>query len=466
MLTFSSIDIIIISLFLAGVLITGFLASRGQKGDEDSFLLSGRKMGLLLFIMTNVSTWYGGILGVGEFTYRYGIMNWFTQGLPYYVFALIFAFLLAGRIRGSGLFTIPEKIESAYGKTAGMIAAIIVFILVSPAPYILMIGTIISMIFHINLFISLIIGLILTIPYLLTGGYKSDLYTDVFAFIIMFGGFAFVIIMSMAQLGPVHEMISKLPQSHLNITGGASPAYLIVWFLIALWTFVDPGFHQRCYAAKNPQVAKKGILISIVLWMIFDILTTMTGLYAKAYMPEMNNPVMAFPLFAEYMMGPGIKGVFYAAMLATILSTLNSFLFISAGTFSKDILMKLLPKHSLSIKQAVSAGMIVSAALALILAYFFPSVVQLWYLIGSICIPGMLLPVIASYYRGISIPGNYTAAEMIIGISVSILWYMMRSLMPQDSIWAVVEPMIAGLSVSLIFHTGVLVSRKHLHNMK
>ena len=48
--------------------------------------------------MTLVSTWYGGILGVGEFSYRYGISNWVIQGVPYYVFALFFAFLLAKRI--------------------------------------------------------------------------------------------------------------------------------------------------------------------------------------------------------------------------------------------------------------------------------------------------------------------------------------------------------------------------------
>lgn len=466
MLTFSNIDLLIIAVFMAGVLITGFIASRGQKGDESSFLLSGRKMGLMMFIMTNVSTWYGGILGVGEFTYRYGIMNWFTQGLPYYIFALIFAFLLAGKIRGSGLFTIPDKIESVYGKTAGMIAAIIVFILVSPAPYILMIGTLISIIFNINLFISLIISLVLTVPYLITGGYRSDLFTDVFEFIVMFAGFAIVIVMSIMKLGPVSEMLARLPQSHLSITGGASPAYLIVWFLIALWTFVDPGFHQRCYAARSPAVAKKGILISIILWLVFDILTTMTGLYAKAYIPDIQNPVMAFPMFAEYIMGPGIKGVFYAAMLATILSTLNSFIFISAGTFSRDILMKIIPRNSLTIKQAAAIGMAITSILAVILAYFFPSVVELWYLIGSICIPGMLIPVIASYYRKISIPGNYTAAEMLIGISVSIIWYIMRSNMPQGSFWGVVEPMIAGLSVSAVYHICIFITRKHLHNIK
>ncbi len=96
------------------------------------------KIGLFLFILTNVSTWYGGILGVGEFTYRYGLVSWFTQGLPYYFFAFLFALFFAGKIRNAGLFTIPDRITGIYGKREGLISAILIFILVSPAPYLLM----------------------------------------------------------------------------------------------------------------------------------------------------------------------------------------------------------------------------------------------------------------------------------------------------------------------------------------
>ena len=69
----------------------GLRASRSREaGDAIDFLLAGRSLTLPVFVMTLVSTWYGGILGVGEFSYRYGISNWVIQGVPYYVFAAVF----------------------------------------------------------------------------------------------------------------------------------------------------------------------------------------------------------------------------------------------------------------------------------------------------------------------------------------------------------------------------------------
>ena len=116
MISFNSIDITIIILFFGIVLLIGFVSGRRTIGEADDYLLSGRKVGLFLFILTNVSTWYGGILGVGEFTYRYGIASWFTQGFPYYIFAFLFALFFAKKIRSASLFTIPDKITESYGK--------------------------------------------------------------------------------------------------------------------------------------------------------------------------------------------------------------------------------------------------------------------------------------------------------------------------------------------------------------
>ena len=113
MASFSQLDFIILSAFFALLLIIGFIPQKEKEGDTEGYLLYNRKVGLFLFIMTNVSSWYGGILGVGEFTYKFGLLSWITQGLPYYIFALIFALLFAKKISKASLFTIPDKIEES-----------------------------------------------------------------------------------------------------------------------------------------------------------------------------------------------------------------------------------------------------------------------------------------------------------------------------------------------------------------
>jgi len=453
MLSFSSLDIFIVVIFFSSVLITGFAAGRRKNKTTAGYLLSGRNVGLFLFILTNVATWYGGILGVGEFTYRYGIVSWFTQGFPYYVFAILFAIFFSKKIRKASLFTIPEKLTEVYGKPAGLFSAVLIFVLVSPAPYLLMIGYLLSVIFNIKIFYALVIGIIVSTAYLFKGGYRSNIYTDAIQFFVMFIGFIVIIISALTQLGGIEYLSAKLPEAHLSITGGTSPVFLLVWFLIALWTFADPGFHQRCYSAKSGKVAEYGIVISVFFWMLFDLLTTATGLYSKAVIPNLSNPVLSFPFLAEKILSSGWKGLFYAALFATILSTLNSFMFLSATTIGRDFLVKIKkPDGSDKSIKFTQIGLGITAVLSLLLSLYFDSVINMWYTIGSICIPGIILLVVGAYYQKLKVSNTFALIEMAAAVCSSIVWLIIRSSIPKTSFLFEIEPMIVGLTVALIIH--------------
>lgn len=458
MISFSPSDIIIIILFFSLLLSIGFISSKKVKSDAEDYLLSGRNMGLFLFVLVNVSTWYGGIIGIGEFTYRYGLVSWFTQGLPYYFFAFLFAMFFAKKIREASLFTIPEKLEQIYGRNTALLSAVVVFILVSPAPYLLMSANLISLVFDTGDLFSLIIGVILSASYLIKGGFRSNIFTDAFQFFIMFAGFIIFLLVAVLNYGGINFLETNLPHSHLSFTGDASITFLIVWFLIALWTFADPGFHQRSYSAKTGNVAKYGILISIIFWALFDFLTTSTGLYAKAILPDLDNPIMAYPLLAEKILAPGLKGIFYAAMFATIISTLNSFMFLSATTIGKDFIYRISKeKREDKIKLYTVIGIIITSILSVVIAYTIPSVVQIWYTIGSLFIPGIILPVISSYYPKISVSNKIIMIEIVLAILSGTIWLLIRSNF-QGFVYEI-EPMLIGVSVALLIHTIGLISK-------
>ncbi|MBU0475120.1 MAG: sodium:solute symporter family protein [Bacteroidetes bacterium] len=453
MVSFSNLDLFIIILFFAIVVFLGFIPKMKEKNNADSYLLSNRNVGMFLFVLTNVATWYGGILGVGEFTFNYGILSWVTQGLPYYIFAIIFAFLFAGKIRKASLFTIPDKLEEIYGRKVGLLSSLLVFILVSPAPYLLMIASLINLIFGIDILPSLFIGIFVSVIYLFKGGYRANIFTDAFQFFVMFIGFIAIVYFASTTLGGFKFLEINLPATHLSVSGGASTTFMIVWFLIALWTFADPGFHQRCYSAKNESVAKYGIIISVFFWMIFDFLTTTTGLYARALLPNMENAVLSFPLLAENILGSGFKGLFYAALFATILSTLNSFLFLSATTFGRDFVFKLKREvNDNNLVKYTRIGLVVSSLISILLAYQFSSVVQIWYLIGSVVIPGIVLLIISAYVEKLKISSFYAITESILAISSSIIWLLIRPFFTKYLIISEIEPMIIGMLVAVVVH--------------
>ena len=459
MVSFNFVDVVVIIFFFAAVIVIGFWAGRKYSDEPDDFLLSGRKVGLKLFVLTTVSTWYGGILGVGEFTYRYGLVSWFTQGFPYYIFALLFAIFFARKIREASLFTIPDKLTEVYGKRTGLLSAIIVFLLVSPAPYVLMTANLISLIFDINIVYSLVIALFLSLVYLFRGGYRADLYTDVIQFFVMFAGFILILVFCYSTTGGLDYLTKALPANHLKLDGGTSPTFIIVWFFIAMWTFADPGFHQRCYAAKNGNVAMKGIIISIFFWFLFDFLTTSTGLYAKAILPGIKTPVSAYPLLSEVVLPNGLKGIFYAAMFATIMSTANSFLFLSATTIGRDFIFRIKKDaKEAQLKSYTVTGLAISGIIALILAYSIPSVIEIWYTVGSLCIPTIILPVVSSYYPAIKVNSKVIVIEMITALAASTTWFFIRDNFDYEIY--TVEPMLVGLFCAIIIHfSGFLVEK-------
>jgi len=141
------LDIGIVVVYFLAVGLVGYRAVQKQTGVRDDFLLAGRRLTLPMFVATLVSSWYGGILGVGEFSYKYGLSQWVVFGVPYYIFALVFAFWLAEKVQASPTISIPDRLRMVYGPLAGELGAVFTFLMASPAPYMLMTSVLLGLVF-------------------------------------------------------------------------------------------------------------------------------------------------------------------------------------------------------------------------------------------------------------------------------------------------------------------------------
>ncbi len=463
LVTFTFADVIVVAGYFGIVLLAGFTGGGKRGEDTVQYLLAGRSLTTPIFVMTLVSTWYGGILGVGEFSYLYGISNWVVQGVPYYIFAAIFAFLLAGRIRASNLLTIPDKLRSSYDRRTGILGAVLTFFLMTPAPYILMLAVLLEVVTGWPLILCLLLGTAAATVYLWAGGFRADVRTDVVEFVFMFVGFAVILPNAYGKFGGAEYIATHDPPMHLRWDGGNSIQFILVWFFIALWTLVDPSFHQRCYAARSGSVARNGILLSIIFWFLFDAMTATAGLYARAALPGLTQPMMAYPLLAEVTLPPGAKGMFFAGMLATIMSTLNTLAFVSAATLGRDILWRGLEgRIRMSENSLTRAGLLVSALLSIALALLIPSVIKLWYVIGTTIVPGLLIPLVTAYYEPLRVSPRFAFAGMLLAWLTSLLWMLSGW---SEGIAATaryplgIEPMYPGLFAGLAVWGGGMVEK-------
>ena len=460
--TFSPADWAVVIVYFASVVFVGFRAARRARGPIDEYLVAGRTLTLPIFVATLVSTWYGGILGVGEFSYRYGISNWFIFGVPYYIFAVIFAIFLAPKVHNAKLHTIPDKLRETYGEATARMGSFITLLIVTPAPYVLMVGVLVQMLSGWSLAVSVGFTTVVSIAYLYAGGLHSDVRTNSLEFILMYIGFGVMLPYCYIHYGGLPFIESHVPPGHLTITGGNSWQYIIAWFFIASLTLIDPAFHQRCYAAKSGAVARYGILVSTIFWLFFDFMTSTTGLYARAILPHLSDPTMSYPALAQVVLPGFLKGLFFVGMLASIMASLESLTFISAVTIGKDILFSFFHKNDSAvdakskIMRYSHIGIFVTAAISIAITLLVPSVIQIWYDLGAVFIPGLLIPLLSSYYPKLQVSPRYIFLSMTSGWVTSLLWLfsgMAGHDASSSSYLFNIQPMYPGLFFSAAFYS-------------
>ena len=419
--SFSTLDMVVFFIILLATFISVLYGNKLKKNREEmsekesliELLLMGRRLTLPLFIGTLVATWYGGIFGVTQIAFEKGLYNFVTQGFFWYIAYLIFAFFIVDKVSSFKAVTLPDLISRLFGPKAGKLSGVFNFFNVLPIAYVISLGLFLQVLFGGELLPMMVLGVFIVLLYSLWGGMRAVVFSDFIQFFVMCSGVFFILVFSIFKFGGISFLQEKLPESYFTITGGETWATTLVWGFIALSTLVDPNFYQRCFAAESKKVAKKGILISTLIWFCFDICTTLGAMYARAVMPEADSG-QAYVLYAMSILPDGLKGFVLAGILATILSTLDSYLFLAGTTVSFD----LLPERLRHKKWAHYLGVIGVSILAVLLAYFFKGNIKaVWKTLGSYSAACLLLPVLYAYI----FPGKIKDGQFVFGCLLGVL---------------------------------------------
>ena len=440
-------------IYLALILGIGFL--RPARKDADSYFVLGRALTLPAFVASLVSTWYGGILGVGEYTYRFGISNWLVFGVPYYLAAFIFAVFIARKARSTNYYTIPDLLFKRFGKAVSVAGAFVIFFMTVPGAYVLMLGVLIHVVFGYSTEAGIVAGTLFSIVYVYRGGLRSVVRTDLFQFVLMFVSFILALLYLWKTAGGISTLPERLPHTHLTWNGGNSPQYVLVWYVIALATLVEPAFYQRCFAARDASTARRGILVSILFWFVFDALTTTTGLYARALLPGLDNPTFAFPSLAVEILPPLVGAIFILGLLATVMSTIDSYAFLSAITLGRDIVWRMRGGAEEDSRRFSAWALAVTGAIAVVFAITLRSVVDIWHHFGSVGTPALLIPLAASLSTREILRPREALAMMLSSGTLSLFWLLSPLLIPSlgGTYLLGIEPIFPGLALSLVLLT-------------
>lgn len=389
----STSDLLVVIASLAAVYLA---ARRGKSVDAAGFVVAGRTLTIPFFVASLVATWYGAVLGSGEFILRYGVTFILCFGLPYYVVALLYAGFLSKRVHQAKAVSIPEQFGITYGAKGRMIVALLLLVITTPASYQLMMGILLTQAFGLPLLPSIVIGTVVSVAYIVKGGLRSDVYANVVQVILMYLGMLLLTGHAIAEFGSPVTMWNSLPPVSLEVPGAIGWAGVLGWFMIAMQTFIDPNFFVRTVAATSDRVARRGLAICVLCWIVYDSLQLLAGLYIVAYAPS-TEPTTSYLSFAGAVLPPISNGLFFASLLAAVMSTLDGYALSSATMLANDILPSI--GRRLGPVQSYRAALVVVSITGALIAYIVPSIIDIIFFSGSIAVSAILVPLIVSYTR-------------------------------------------------------------------
>ena len=402
----ATIDYIIISLYLLGMVGVGLWFAEKHSDFED-FFLAGRSLTTPLLITTLISTYYGidVLFGDSQLGFTNGVVAWFAYARPTYAFFLIAAFLLAHRLREEDFKSLPDILDKYYGKKTRYVGAVTSFIYSLPALSLYGFGMLGEVILDWEPIMGMLVLGGIALIYTITGGFWAVALTDSIQFVLMCVVLAMAFPFAMNLIGGFDSMIEVLEPSYFDTLGDMSIWLIIIYASTGLSILVEPTFYQRIFAAKSYKNVRNALVIGIFIWGSYDWIITILAMAAKVAviqgtLPGDVAPDAALLTIMVAALPAGALGLFLAGVLSTEMSTLDSYCLVAGGNVAYDI-YKPAFKPSATDQELIKTtrhGILLSWVLGFAMAISFDQMLGLWVFMASILISSVLAPILLGMY--------------------------------------------------------------------
>ena len=340
--------------YIAIVMAIGFVAYLKTNNVSDYFLGGRRLTPAVSAISASASDMSGWVLlGLPGYAYIAGLESvWIVIGLVLGVAANWL--LMARRLRVyshqlDDALTIPSYLQRRFAGNTPWLriiasVSILFFFLFYVASGLIAGGKLFSQAFTVDYHWAVIISVILIMVYTLFGGFLAVSWTDVFQALLMLLAISAVPIVVLMQIeGDVIAQINlKNPQlldMFSDIKGGDLGLVMIVssmgW---GLGYFGQPHVLARFKALGNAANSNVAAFIGITWSLVCYSLAILLGICGIAYFGNpLADPEKVFMALVTVIFNPVIAGILLAAILAAIMSTVDSQLLACSSTLAEDL---------------------------------------------------------------------------------------------------------------------------------
>lgn len=457
----------VVIVYLLVMLLIGYLSSKRIESNTD-FVVAGRRLGPILMAGTLAATEIGGGSSLG--VVQQGMES---HGLSaaWYIITMGFAFViltfLAPKFRAAMVKTVPEYFRRRYGKSSGVITALIMFVplIGLTAGQFIASSVILSTMLNLDYKVAvLIVGIVVTI-YAIMGGLWSVTLTDFVQVFLIVVGMIIAVPFATNLAGGWDAVVANVPAETFDIFKGYSVMDVISLTVMYVATFtVGQEAVSRYYAARDGKAARQGSVIAAIVNFVYAFIPTIMGIIVLALinMGKFNSADFAdvgaryaLPVLAMEAMPALICGLLFAGIVSATMSSADSDLLGAGSIFANDI-YKILIKPKASDKEVMIVTRVtmalVGVAATLIALFNTSSILSILMFAFTLRAAGSFFPyVLGHYWKGASTAG--TIASLVAGTIVVVYLENISggNLFGIQFSQPIVPGLIAGLLAFLIF---------------
>lgn len=405
-------------------------------------------VGLILmseFIGTSAS------VGTAQEAYKFGISaSWNILALA--AGFIFYGFFLAGKYKSSKHNTISGVLSEVYGsktKLATSLLMIFALEIVIVAVYAGG-GTILAALLGINRTLAIFICGVVAVLYVVMGGMKSVVYTNVIHSFIKYVGVSVALYFGISKIGGVAQFQAKLPPEMFSWTH-VGWGQIFAWFIAGIGaTFATQNFIQAINTVGSPRGAKVASFSTALFLAPFGIMTALVGMCSYVLFPHINS-IDAFAVLISQM-GEVSAGVVAAGLAASLFGSLAALSVATATLLYQDFYAGFFVKNPTDkgSLRFIRIATVVMGLLPIILAIYTPNVLSMTFLSKALRASLSVL-VFFVFYAPTFGTKDGAFLSILVSLVATVAWFIMGNPYGIDNAYvALVVPLVV-MAISNLF---------------
>lgn len=441
-------------MYLTVVLSIAWL-TRGRVEEVQDFVLAGRQLGVGVIAASLLATWIGAgtLLVAADEIRRVGLkaiaLEPFGAGLSLFVGAIV-----ARRIRRLDVATLPDLFRSLYGpRMEGLSSAVLIpGDLVWIAVQYLALGAIIELYLHVPMTLALPVVAGVGLLKNEIGGLYSATITDALQIVLIVVGMVTIAGTSLLTLGGGSLLegglaLERLGGERLSPVPPLSEALTWSSLLLAssLGNATDTALIQRISAARSSRAATLACLIAGTGYLLLGLTPVIVGLASGLLIPGVTEGVM--PALAKILFDPWWSAVFIVALVAAVLSTIESMMLSPSAILARNIGSRMLGLAETVRLHRISLALIAASTLLLAFCGIRP------YRLLTLSYESVLVTVMVPCLFGLWRPSSERVALWTVALGGGT--WVLFTVADEGFFWTRIPNALGALGLSVVVYLGL-----------